>query len=183
MNKKSLDRKTAQIFIIESREKGKTDQEIYFDLTQKYYDTKAVALLITGTVSIANKNKYKVYNNILVGLLGLSIVFKLLTILNLTVQTGQLWTLVLVFIVPLFAAYFMYEIARYNAPIYRFCGWLTIAGFLQTVGKMEMGTDILLNIIFASAVAGLSFYLDSKLFPEYSPKNLKKDSNGDYILS
>ena len=70
-----------------------------------------------------------------------------------------------------------------NAPIYRFCGWLTIAGFLQTVGKMEMGTDILLNIIFASAVAGLSFYLDSKLFPEYSPKNLKKDSNGDYILS
>ena len=94
MNKKSLDRKTAQIFIIESREKGKTDQEIYFDLTQKYYDTKAVALLITGTVSIANKNKYKVYNNILVGLLGLSIVFKLLTILNLTVQTGQLWTLV-----------------------------------------------------------------------------------------
>lgn len=183
MSKKSLDRKAAQKFIVDSRDNGKADQEIYNELSQQYYDKKSVALIITGTVTTENKSKYKVYNNILLGLLGLSILFKLLTVFSLTIQTGQLWTLFLVLVVPLFAGYFMYEIARYNGPIYRFCGMLTIAGFLQTISKAENGTDILINVIFAGAVAGLSFYLDSKMFPNYSPKNLKKDSNGEYILS
>ncbi|WP_276974125.1 hypothetical protein [Flavobacterium filum] len=183
MSKKSLDRKAAQTFIVDSRDNGKTDQEIYNELSELYYDKKSVALLITWTVTTENKKKYKVYNNILLGLLGLSILFKLLTVFSLTIQTGQIWTLLLVLIVPLLAGYFMYEIARYNGPIYRFCGMLTIAGFLQTIGKAENGTDITINLIFAGAVAGLSFYLDSKMFPNYSPKNLKKDSNGEYILS
>jgi hypothetical protein len=173
MSKKSLDRKAAQKFIVDSRDNGKADQEIYNELSQQYYDKKSVALIITGTVTTENKSKYKVYNNILLGLLGLSILFKLLTVFSLTIQTGQLWTLFLVLVVPLFAGYFMYEIARYNGPIYRFCGMLTIAGFLQTISKAENGTDILINVIFAGAVAGLSFYLDSKMFPNYSPKNLK----------
>ena len=183
MSKKSLDRKAAQKFIVDSRDNGKTDQEIYNELSQQYYDKKSVALLITGTVTTENKNKYKVYNHILLGLLGLAILLRILLVFSLTIQTGQLWTLLLVFIVPLFAAYFAYEIAHYNGPIYRFCGIMTIAGFLQTVGKSEGGTDILINLVFAGAIAGLSFYLDSKMFPDYSPKNLKKDSNGEYILS
>lgn len=183
MSKKSLDRKAAQKFIVDSRDNGKTDQEIYNELSQQYYDKKSVALLITGTVTTENKNKYKIYNNILLGLLGLAILLRILLVFSLTIQTGQLWTLLLVFIVPLFAAYFAYEIARYNAPIYRFCGIMTIVGFMQTISKSEGGSDILINLVFAGAIAGLSFYLDSKMFPDFSPKNLKKDSNGEYILS
>ncbi len=183
MTKKSIDRKAAQKFIIDSRDNGKTDQEIYNELSQQYFDKKSVALLIAGTVTKENKNKYKIYNNILLGLLGLAILLRILLVFSLTIQTGQLWTLLLVFIVPLFAAYFAYEIARYNAPIYRFCGLMTIVGFMQTIGKSEGGSDILINLVFAGAIAGLSFYLDSKMFPAYSPKNLKKDSNGEYILN
>ena len=183
MSKKSLDRKVVQKFIIDSRDNGKTDQEIYNELSQQYYDKKGVALLITGTVKTELKIKFKIYNNILIGLLFLSILFKLIMVASVTLQTGQLWTLLLVLIVPLFAGYFMYEIARYNGPIYRLCGMLTLAGFFQTISKAENGTDILINIIFAGAVAGLSFYLDSKMFPDYSPSNLKKDKNGEYILS
>lgn len=182
MSKQSLDRKAAEKFIIESRSIGKTDQEIYNELSQQYYDKKAVALQVMGTVTIENKNKYKIYNMILLGLLGLSILFKLLAVFSLTIHTEQLWTLLLVLIVPLFSGYFMYEIARYNGPIYRICGWLTIAGFFQTIGKIDNGTDVLINVIFAGAVAGLSFYLDSKMFPNYSPKNLMEDGNGEYIL-
>jgi hypothetical protein len=48
--------------------------------------------------------------------------------------------------------------------------------------KAENVTDILANIIFSGAVAGLSFYLDKKMFPNYNPNKLKKDSNGEYIL-
>jgi hypothetical protein len=183
MSKKSLDRKSAQKFIFDNRDNGKTDQEIYNELSQQYYDKKSITLLITGTVKTEHQNKYKIYNNILLGFLVLAILLRILLVFSLTIQTGQLWTLLLVFIVPLFAAYFIYEIARYNAPAYRFCGIMTIVGFMRTIGQSEGGTVILINLVFAGAIAGLSFYLDSKMFPNFSPMNLKKDSNGEYILS
>lgn len=183
MSKNSLDTKTVKKFIVDSRDTGKTDQAIYNELSQQYYDKKSLALLITGTVTTENKNKYKIYNNVLLGLLCLAILLRFLHVFSLTIQTGQLWTLLLVFIVPLFAAYFAYEIARYNAPIYRFCGIMAIVGFIQTIGKSQEGSDILINLVFAGAIAGLAFYLDSKMFPDFSPKKLKKDSNGEYIFS
>ncbi|MDP4209467.1 MAG: hypothetical protein Q8928_11705 [Bacteroidota bacterium] len=182
MNKKSLEKKFVKQFILEGRNCGKTDQEIYNELTEQYYDKKSIVLLITGTATKEDKAKYKSYNNILLGVLGLIILLKILMVFSLTVETGELWTLLFVFLVPIFSGYFMFEIARYNAPIYRACGILAIAGFLQTVGKLEGGVDILLNVFFAGLVCGLSFYLDNKLFPNYSPKNLRKNKNGDYIL-
>lgn len=182
MSKKSLNRKVSVQYIVESRDNGKTDQEIYNELSKEYYDKKSLVLLITGTVTSENKQKYKIYNNILLGLLGVAILSRILFVLGLTIETGQLWTLFLVFIVPIFAAYFAYEIARYNAPIYRFCGIMAILGFLQTLSKSENGNEILFNFVFAVAIAGLSFYLDGKMFPKFSPNDLKKDSNGEYIL-
>lgn len=183
MSKKSINRKVAQKFIVDNRDNGKTDQDIYNELSQQYYDKKSIALLITGTVTTENKKKYKRYNNILLGLLGLAVMFKLLAVFSLTIQTSQLWVLLLVLIVPFWTCYFIYEVSRYNAPIYRFCGLLTIVGFFQSIGNSESSEDILINLFFTVAVVGLSLYLDSKMFPNYSPKNLKKDSNGEYILN
>ncbi len=181
MSKKSLDRKSAQQFIADNRENGKTDQEIYNLLQEQYYDKKVLALLVKGTVTKANKEKYKNYNNILVGLLAFIALARIFLVFNLTIETGEPWLLILVFIVPLFAAYFAYEIARYNVWAYRFCGIMTIIGFFQTLGKSN-GDDLLINLLFAGAIAGLAFFIESRMFPGYSPKNLKKDSNGEYIL-
>ena len=118
----------------------------------------------------------------MLGLIGLTILFKLLAVFSLSLSEGQLWALLFIFIVPILNIYFFYEIARYNAPIYRFCGLLTIASFLQTLGKTENGVDILISLALCAGIAGLSFYLDSKMFPDYSPKNLKKDNKGEYII-
>lgn len=183
MSKKTLDRKAAQQFIIASRDNNKTDQEIYNELVQQYYDKKDIALLITGTVTTGNKQKYKLYNNILLGLLGLAIVSRILLVVNLTMQSGQAWALLLVFIVPALAAYFAYEIARYNAPLYRVCGIMTLVGFAQSMSKSDGGPELMVNLILASTIAGLCFYLDNKMFPHYTPQKLKKDSNGEYILN
>ena len=116
------------------------------------------------------------------GLLGIAIILKLLMVFSLIVASGEALTLILVFIVPLSTAYFMYEIARYNGPVYRICWILTLTGFFQTLSRAS-GTDILINALFAGAVVVLSFYLDSKMFPNFSPGKLKKDSNGEYILN
>ncbi|MCX6231397.1 MAG: hypothetical protein NTZ33_07630 [Bacteroidetes bacterium] len=183
MSKKSLDRKATQKFIKENREIGKSDQEIYYELTEQYYDKKSVALLITATATKEDKAKYNIYNNILLVILVIVIMLKVLSVFSLTLETGTPWTLLLVFIVPLFAGYFAYEIARYNAPVYRFCGIMTIVGFVQSIGKSVNITDILLNIFFTAAIVGLSFFLDYYLFPNYSPSNLKQDSNGEYIFN
>lgn len=178
MSKKSLDRKTAKHLIIEGRDNGKTDQEIYYELTELYFDKKAIALLITGTANKPDIEKYKIYNNILLLLIGLTILIKVLNVLNLSLE-GQVWVLLFIFIVPLLNIYFFYEIARYNAHIYRFCGILTIASFLQTVSKEA---SFLVSFVLSASIVGLAFFLDAKLFPNYSPNNLKKDNNGEFIL-
>src|SRR5262245_21730993 len=116
MNKKSLDRKAAQKYIFESRNIGKSDQEIYNELSQEYYDKKAIALLITGTVTMADKDKFNAYNNILLGLLGLIILLRILFVFNLTIVTGQ-WPSIYVCVAPFLIAYFAKEIANYNAPV------------------------------------------------------------------
>jgi len=182
MSKKSLDRKKAQKFIVEQRANGKSDQEIYDELTQQYYDKKEVALFIAGTATEENKRKYKIYNNTLLIFLLAAILLRILSVFGMTLQTGQLWTLLFVFIVPVFAALFAHGVAMYQAPIYRFCGIMTILGFLKAMSSLESGIDIFINFIFTVAIAGLAFYLDSKLFPNYRPRSLKTDSNGEYIL-
>jgi len=179
---KSLDKKHAKSLIIEGRNAGKSDKELYTELAEMYYDKKGIALLITGTAKPENIAKYKIYNNILLGLMGISILFKVWIVTTLTLATMQPWMMLLVLIVPLLTAYFMHEIYQYSGPIYRVCGILVIAGFLQTIGDAGSGIDIVINLVFAGSVAGLCFYLDSNLFPDYSPKNLSKDSNGDYIF-
>lgn len=182
MNKKSLNRKEAQKFIIESRNNGKTDQEIYNELAQQYFDKKVIAMLILGTAKAENIDKYRYYNYTLVILLGISILLKFFTVINLTLYTGELWILLFTLLVPLMNIYFMYEIVKYNATVYRMCGIFAILGVVQTFNNSEFNIDLLIYIIFSSFVMILSFYLYNKLFPNYNPKELKKNGNGEYIL-
>ncbi|MEI8201642.1 MAG: hypothetical protein WCH34_01430 [Bacteroidota bacterium] len=182
MGKKSLDRKSARKFIFENRNEGKSDQEIYNELTQLYYDKKSLALLITGTPTAEDKAEYSLYNNILLSFLAATILLKVFFVFNLSIQEGQAWALFLIFIVPLLNVYFIYEIARYNAPAYRFCGILTLLSFSQSFKNSQDAFDIIISIVLCGAISGLSFYLDNKLFPKYKPNKLEKDSNGDYLF-
>jgi hypothetical protein len=181
MSKKSIDRKAASQFIVDNRAAGKSDQEIYNELTQQYYDKKAIALLITSTVTDENKSKYKVHNRILLVLIGITIVFKVLTVVNISLSASQLWYLLLLFLLPILNIYFFYEIYRYTGAVYRFLGLLTIISFLQGISKMA-SLDIMINAFLCIGISGLAFYLDANMIPKYSPNSLKKDSNDEYIL-
>ncbi|MBL7788324.1 MAG: hypothetical protein JNL75_00660 [Chitinophagales bacterium] len=110
MTKKSLDRKAAKQFIVSNRDNGKTDQEIYHELTEQYFDKKSVALLINETITKENKNKYRVYNNILIGILILLALYKLLVVFYLTKESGELWVLLFALFIPLLSFYVIYEI-------------------------------------------------------------------------
>lgn len=182
MSLKSIERKKAKLFVVDGRRKGLSDQEIYNELANQYADKKSIALLITGIATDERKQKYGLQNWILVGLLGLSILFKLVLVVNLAI-TQTPWLLLLALVVPLLTGYFMYEIYNYNGPVYRICGVLALVGFLQSLDKSNDAQTMILNLLFAGLVAGFSFYLDDNLFPNYRPSKLQKDENGDYILN
>lgn len=180
MNKKSLDGKAASSYIIENRNNGMTDQDIYTNLSQEYFDKKAVAILIKGTLTDEIKQKYKLYNNILLGLLGLSIFLKLIMVLNLAVETGELWTLILMLFVPIINIFLIFGVARYQIPIYRLCGFFSILSLMQTISHSANFWDTVFVLIFASLIAGIAFYLYSKLSPNYGPDSIEKDDTGEY---
>lgn len=184
MSKKSIEREAAQQAVVSLRLQGKTDQEIYNELAESYYDKKGLALLITATVTPELKEKYSALNKVLLALLALSVIFKLLAVFTISMDLGEPWFLIMLLFAPLINLYFIYEIARYNAPVYRFCGLLIIVGAMQSIGKTKEldATSIIITIAFAAAIAGLSFYLDNNMFPNYRPNNLQKDSNGEYVL-
>lgn len=182
MSKKSIDRKEATGFIEAARGEGKADSEIYDLLTEKHYDKKAVALLVLSTVKKENKEKYKIYNNLLVFLLALTALFKILTVFNLMVATQSAAFIFLLFLTPLFNILFLVYVAKYQAAIYRFCGLMSIVNAFRSITSNAGMADIVLMIVLSAIIAGLSFWLDQKMFPNYKPSNLKKDAEGNYQL-
>lgn len=182
MSKKSLDRKAAKLFIVSSRDNGRTDQEIYNKLTEQYFDKKSLAILITETITAELKKTYKVYNNILIGPIGLSFAYNIYKVVIITMESRELWVLLFAIGFLFFAFYLIYEIWNYNKPIYKFCGIMTGLGFVQYMRKFENMEHVFICLIVAGGIVGLSFYLNYKLFPNYKPNSLKKDDNGDYIL-
>ncbi len=183
MAKKSLDYKNAKKIILERRENNISDQEIYNELTQLYFDKKGLAYLIKGTLTKEIKEKYKIYNNILLVLLALSVLVRFLTIFFLTNQSVELMILTFLIMFPLFTIYIMYGIAKYYVTFYRFCGLLTIGGIIMSINHFDNLANFLINLIFSLVIVALSFYMDSKMSPYYKFKNFKKDSQGEYILS
>lgn len=182
MTKKSLDYKVAKQFIIESRNNNISDQEIYNELVQRYFDKKGIAVLIKSIIKTEVKQKYKIYNQILIGLLWLTIILKILTVIPLTLQSGILYTIIMMLLAPLINLYFIYNIAKYNGPFYRFCAGLSIASFFQSMSYFENVFSIVINALLVIVIAGLCNYLGKKFYPLVNPKNYKKDSNGEYLF-
>jgi hypothetical protein len=182
MSKKQLNKSTAKHEIIQSWSEGKTNQEIYFQLTNQYYDKKAIALLITGTTTEEIKRKYKPYNISLLILIAVTIILKVLQIVNLAYLGESVLPLLLVLIFPFFNILFFIGVAKYDAHSYRFCGFLALFGFFKSISNGNGNTDLVIGLIFCILITGLSFYLDAKLFPKYKPFNLAKDKNDEYIV-
>lgn len=182
MSKKALDGKEAETIIKQKFEEGKTDQQVYNELSQSYADKKKLVWLVTGTVRPELKERYKSLNNLLVGLLAAAAITKILLVATIAIGTQEPWLMLMVLWAPVVNLYGVYYVSRYMAAIYRFCGGLAIVSALDAL-KSEGGVaDIVFTILFAIAIAALSFYLDKKLFPNYKPFSLKKDDAGKYII-
>jgi spore maturation protein SpmA len=184
MVKKSINGKEAKKIVQDFREQGLSDQEIYIKLKEIYFDKMRIAALIKTTITKENLNKYKKFNNILLILMGITIILKVWTGIMFIIQTGKLFGLIFILFLPILNLLFFYSIKRYEASSYKLLGILMITGFFQSLtstNKLEP-IDIFISFILMSFISGLSFFLSAKLFPNYSIKRMRKDENGDYIL-
>ena len=182
MSKKSIDRKAVAGIIQSGRLEGRSDTEIYTRLSAEYFDRKKIAQLITGTVTEQRKKNHRDAQITLLVLLGISVVFSLLTVISMALNSLGIYLMFFVLFLPMINIIFLVQIMLYKASAYRGCAILVMLGVVQGFknwSTMESWT-IFTNLAFAGAIVGLCFYLDNKLFPNYSPNNMKPDSNGDY---
>ena len=181
-----MDRKSIQKFIVEARDQGKADQEIYNELTPQYYDKKGVAMLITGTPTREDKQKYKFWNTVLLALIGLTILSKVILGFSIMLATHEAVALLFVFVMPIINVWFFIEVARYNAPSYQAIGIFTFISLMQAFQQNQNhnipGIYSPVNIVVTLLIGFLAFFLSGKLFPKFKSINMQKDEHGEYVV-
>jgi hypothetical protein len=177
-----MDPKSAKKIIDNRRSEGKTDQQIYDELSGHYDNKKNLVLLITGTASVQTRTKYKLYNNILIGLLGITLLFRLIGAFSLVAEADILG-FVISLVGILLPVLFIYGFINYMGAMYKLCGVLTVLGIVQLIAKWDNSMLLILSLMILIPMAVLSFYLSSKMFPNFNPNKLRKDENGAYLLS
>lgn len=188
MTKKSINPKEIQRIIQEKIQANIPRKEILNELSEQYYDKNMISLMIASTVDPYLKVKYKSWNNILMGLLVLSIISKIidgvLLFSTYTSLMSSLTALTISFsiIIPLLFAVLIVEVSKFRGNIYNFVGGLAIAGIFQSISNIqELELYALISIVLCLIISVLSFYLKRKLFPHFSFFGLKKDKEGNVL--
>lgn len=176
-----MDPKTAKKIIDDRRSEGKNDQQIYDELSAHYDNKKNLALLITGTAPVQTRKQYKLYNNVLIGLLAMTLLLRLIGAFSMVAEAGILGFIVSL-VGILLPALFIYGFINYMGAMYKFCGFLTVLGTVQVLVRWDNSMLMILSLLILIPMAVLSFYLSSKMFPNFNPNKLRKDENGAYLL-
>ncbi len=183
-----MNQKIAKKTIEEGRGAGKSDQQIYNELSEHYPNKKNLALLITGTATSQDKARYRLYNNILIGLLTITLLLRLLSSF-LLIQTGAFPGFLMI-VAAIMPALFIYGISQYLAPVYKLCGILSVLGIVTTLATWGTGAltgdgsvNKLIDLVLVVPIALLSFYLAGKMFPKFNPGKLQSDGKDGFILS
>lgn len=185
MNKKSIgkDRKEIRRRIKNGLDNGVSKQELLDELYVEYYDRAGIATMLAMTVDKERKEKYKLANCFLLGLIILTVIPKLLLGFQLLMDTS-IYMLPLVLLLPLINIFFAIGIANYQGFVYKLLGGLTLIGFFKSLAR-NGGEDpslIGIEIIVTLVIVVLSFYLGSVLFPHIGFMGPKKDSSGNIIM-
>ena len=182
MKKKGINDKEVNSLIEKKIKEGKSRSEILEELSEIYYDRKKLANLIALTPKPERRKKYKIYNDILLLLLILTI-FSRLLIGVLVLADISIFATPFAFIYPLITLYFAIEVSKFRAYIYKILGLLALISVGDTIIKVEdFNFFFLLNLSIGIAVTFLTFYVGNKVFPNYGFGGPKEDEKGNILL-
>ena len=178
---KKLHIDTAIIWIDKRRNEGKSNQEIYGELTKAYTDKDAIAKLIAQTLTKEQKDEYRTLNNILFILLVLSAIFKL----GFGAAFAQnLHEYLFVILIPMLNIYFAYVVFKFRVSDYGNAIkiiLLSCVHLLFEAKNKEDITPIIVNVVFSLLIVALFAFL-STAFSAIQQHEFEKDINGEYII-
>ncbi len=173
-----LEKKELKRIISEERDSGKNDQEVYNKLIEMHKDRDEIVILLTGSLKKEARNKIRIWNTILLILIGLTIISKSLAVVGISLNSGNLWTLLFVFIAPILNIVFFVIVLNYKIQGYSFIATMSLLGFLNSIGNMGQGIDLFISLVVSISIIGLSF----ALYMNNKPDIPKKDENGNHIF-
>jgi hypothetical protein len=165
MTKKEV-RKAAKQSILD----GKTKQETFETLKEtSKLPTEDLAKIVQSIPSLQARQKYKMPNMILIGLLTLTVLFKMMAGIPIIIENGIKWFPVL-FILPIINILLLIGAATYTQNSHKWVAVFTILGLLRSLSDI-LGQPfeplIIIDLTIAAGLIGLGFYLNSKLCPDY----------------
>jgi hypothetical protein len=183
MNKKSLNAKEVTKKIKSELDQGVSRLTILNALCEIYYDKKSIAKLIASTPDPLKRTKYQTLNNILLGLLVITIITKILIGMA-VLSTVSLYLIPAAFLLPIISILFAFEVAKFRGYIYKILGILAIAGILKMLSNIGKSDIILLSIdvCVSLIIACLAFFIGAKVFPNYGLFGPKKGSDNEILL-
>ena len=182
MTKKSINRKELIQVIEEKLESKISREEILKELSEQYFDKKTIAMMIASMPNLERKERFKVHNNVLLGLLVFIIFIKLSTGITL-LSSVSVYLIPVAFLFPIVTIWLAVEVYHYKGYIYRAIGLLAIASALNTLANLNTAEFLSqIGIISSLTIAAYSFYIGYNLFPNYGMFGPKKDHEGNPLL-
>jgi hypothetical protein len=160
---------------------GKTHQEIFNKIVSTSdFNIHEVADIVRKIPTLEKRRKYKLFNNVLAGLLGLSIISRIITGLGELIQ-GKNDVSLIVMLFPIITILLFWGIYTYKRNLHLVTGLFMTFGTLMTASRLFNNFDILslvdiLVTLFGSCIA---LYLNSKLPSDYVLDKELKETKPD----
>lgn len=163
-------------------EQGKPRKEILEKLAGTYGSRSSLVELIARTPNPEKKKKYKLLNYILALFLLLSAGVSVYAGIK-SFAAEPVEAIIVMVITLLILTILIIGVLRFNGYIY---GLLTFLMLLAVVTDLinfsEWDKGDLIGIFILLAFAGLAYFLNKKIFPNYGLFGLKKGRDGEYLL-
>lgn len=182
MSKKSIQQKEVRRFIKNKLEEGAKRKEILAELSEIYYDEKTLSKHIASTVSPQKKARYKWLNQVLLGLLLLTIVMKVLFGVLLLKDASPIFVLLLIFL-PVINIIFAIQVYNYQGFAYGFLGFVSAYSIFRSITEApEIGSWIYVDLAIGALILILAFYLKAKMFPQLGLLGTKNGPDSEIVL-
>jgi hypothetical protein len=163
---------------------GKTKQETFDSLKGiSNLPVVDVAKIVQSIPTLKDRQKYKIFNNILIVLLSITAFSKTITGLTFVLESGIIWFPVL-FIFLLINILLLCGVVTYSAGCHKFVAFFSMLGVINSIEKMISDSFvsplILIDLTIAVCLAGLGLYLNYVLYPEYEISKIEyRNSEGE----
>ncbi len=167
--------------VVEGRGEGKSDQEIYDEITMNHKNRDEVASVISRTVRDELKKKFSSHNNALLFLIIVTILLKFFVIIQIGEISNLFLGLVIGILVSILNLFVFHTVYLWQAANYRNWAILILVLSIRLVFEFEIRVDYFLSLFLTLSISVLLVYLHEKLLPNFV-KNVPKDEQGNHVF-